>query len=233
MPNLNDKNELDAYINDLILNRQDHQNDDPLEMVGALIYAIQSREYFNVDFSYFLKNVSLTEKQQIKAIIARSPGSNPDQQRLFDRLIEGLPKDKIAKRNGEKRGVERGQKIQGNTEFLNGAQEEFAALKRKLGDELKKKAPNSETLQQLQIKIYDLQEKVKELLKDPDTQKKARQVAQHVIDSSDQTQQKLNFIAQKLQTLNEMEVVDPQTLKQIQDDLSTNRYAYSHVPEVR
>ncbi|MGE3318156.1 MAG: ankyrin repeat domain-containing protein [Candidatus Berkiella sp.] len=233
MPNLNDKNELDAYINDLILNRQDHQNDDPLEMVGALIYAIQSREYFNIDFSYFLKNVSLSEKKQIKAIIERSPGSNPDQQRLFSRLIEGLPKDKIAKRNGERRGIERGQKVQSNTEFLNGAQEEFAALKRKLGDELKKKVPNIETVQQLQIKIYDLQERVEELTKDLDTQKKARQVSLNVIDSSEQTQQKLTFIAQKLQALNDMQVVDPQSLKQIQDDLSTNRYAYSHIPQIR
>jgi hypothetical protein len=240
MSKLNDPEELENYINDLVTNRQQHQNDEPLELVGALIYAIQNREFFNIDFEYYLRNVSYEEKKQIKDIIKyRSDNSTkpltPQQERLFSKLVDSLPKDSLAKRNESRRSEENVNKYKSDSEFLKTAAEDLASLKRKLGEELKKKVVNVDTRSQLQLKITEVQERVQQLMQstNPTIQKEAIKASQNVLDSDQQTQTKLNFIESKLEELRNIEVLTAPELRKIQEDLSTNRYAYSHLPQVR
>ncbi len=240
MSKLNDPEALEDYINDLVINRKEHQNDEPLELVGALIYAIQTREFFNIDFEYYLRNVSYEEKKKIKDTIKyRSDNTTkpltPQQERLFTKLVDSLPKDSVAKKNEARRSEENVKKNQSDNEFLKNAVEDLATLKRKLGEELRKKVVNVENRSQLQLKIAELQERVLQLMQSPNPtmQKRAIKISQNILDTDEQTQTKLQFIDENLEALRNNQVLTAPELKSIQEKLSTNRYAYSHIPEVR
>lgn len=98
-----DKNELEGYIDDLRINRQGHENDDPLEMAAALIYAIQTKEDFNIDFAYFLKNVTLTEKKQIKDTIQyRRANETPSKLAFMKDSLRVYPKTALPKQMNNK-----------------------------------------------------------------------------------------------------------------------------------
>lgn len=240
MSKLNNPDELEDYINDLITNRQQHQNDEPLELVGALIYAIQTREFFNIDFEYYLRNVSYEEKNQIKDTLKyRSENSTkpltPQQNRLFNKLVESLPKDSVAKKNEERRAKENLQNNESDKKFLNSATEELASLKRKLGDELKKKVVNVDSRVELQRQIVELQERVQQLMQstNPSIQKRARNISPNILDSDEQTQVKLRFIDKSIESLRNINVLTGAELNNIQEKLNNNKYAYSHIPEIR
>ncbi len=233
MPLLSDKVKLDAYIDDLILNPQEHEEDDPREVVGALIYGIETRENFDVMFNYYLKNISHTEKLQVKEIIkhASTHSGKPITDRqsdLFKKLIDALPKDKVAKKNEERRRLENIKKSEDDTEFLRNAEVNLGTLKRKLGDELKKEN-NKETCEALQDEIEALQLRVEHLTHHPALQKKAREVAEKVIDSQEQITRKVDYI-RSLVISNE---TTPEELTKIQEKIATNGYAYNHRREIR
>lgn len=240
MSKLTDKDELEVYIDDLILNPRDHEEDDPLEVAGALIYAIQTRENFNVMFNYYLKNTSYSEKKQIKAIIKYTSKYSTVpiteiQNRLFAKLLEGLPKDKVAKTNEKRRNEEKNRKIEGDLEFLENVNNNFSTLKLKLGEQLKRKVVNNVTCEQLQGEILALQLRVQQLKQNANIsiRKKAIQVASNVLDSEEQIQTKLEIIENNRQILQLTEEISSEELNKIQVKLATNLYAYSHIPLLR
>lgn len=240
MPNFNNKDELDSYIDDLVLNRQDHENDDPLEVAGALIYAIQTREHFNEEFSYYLKNISYTEKKQIKDTIKynNTQSNTPitdTQKRLFEKLINSLPEDSVAKKTEIRRKQEDSIKLGSDIEFLEKAVEEVSSLKRKVGEELKKKNVDNVKLEQYTSKIAEVQKRVLQLTRSNNIsiKKDANLVSIAVMDTQSQLQDKLNNLAGFHQQTQTSENVTSDELNKIQTKLITNSYAYNHIPLIR
>ncbi|MCS5710488.1 hypothetical protein [Candidatus Berkiella aquae] len=240
MSKLDDKIELEAYLDDLLLHPEDHLEDPPLEIVGAFIYGIQTRNPFNVNFSDYLHNISHSEKKQIQAIIKYAHKNStlpttPQQKANFAKLISELPKDKVAKENETKRQQEDRAKQEDDTAFLDGALDRLAELKKQIGEQLRKKSPNTMTVQQLENDIHSLQERVAKLISDPNiaTRKKASQLVNDVIDSVNDTQAKLDIIDQNRQHLLTTENITADELNKIKFKLSTNVYSYSHLPQVR
>ncbi|HRE31737.1 MAG TPA: hypothetical protein PLD88_07175, partial [Candidatus Berkiella sp.] len=159
----------------------------------------------------------------------------PQQKANFATLIRELPKDKIAKENGERRQQEDITQQEDDTAFLDGALDKLTDLKRKLGDQLRKKVPNELTAKQLEQDIQALQDRVQNLISIPNIsiRKKASQIVNNILDSANDTQVKLDVIEQNRQLLLTTENITADVLNKIKTKLSTLVYAYNHIPQVR
>lgn len=257
MGRLTSKDGLDSYIDDLVLYRQDHENDDPIEIAGALIYAIQTRQHFNEEFKYYLKNVSYTEKKRIKSIIEyNSTHSNvpltQEQETLFAKLVESLPKDSVAKSNEERRKHEDKAKAQTAMEFLDTFDQEISKLKRKLGEECRKQnidEGDNDKVKALTQSIQEMQAQVLDLVQNtnPTIQKKARALVKTFeINQSELRSEEVEIAKERFQEkitninnyLIEVSPPNDQTitsedLKRIQERLANNNYAFNYHPDIR
>ncbi len=230
MTMLGNREELNAYIDDLVFNRQAHEKDEPLQVAGALIYAIQTREFFNENFAYYLKNISYAEKKQIKKIIDFYMKTATESQKgLFKKLTDGLPKDRVAKQNEERRLQEKIVQMESDEDFLKNVGNVMDELKVKLGNELRKTVVSMDKVKEHLDKIAELQARLRKL---SESSPKARRIAINVLDDPQKIQDRLteidNFREQMMS-----ENITPEELNKIQDRLSSNKYGCNHVGVVR
>lgn len=210
---------LNGYVDDLVAHPENHRNDPPMQMAGALMYGIQTRDNFNPKFSDYLKKMTYSEKQQIKAMVQYIQANRPDYEndKDFKAFVKALPSDSTAKKNETKRDQE-------NLQFLDKAELNFNKLLHSYEN------ASASVKVQIQIAINALREGVRALTKDnnPIMRNQAKAVGEKIFEHAAVTQSHLKQLANMSTTLQSGQALtDEQVL------LIENTFKFSASPVVR
>lgn len=164
---------LDEYLDDLVKYPTMHLNDHPMQIVGALMYGIQTREDFKpslldnlktkAPYSDFLKRLSYSEKQQVKAMIQYIKNNAPEGQKVadFKQFVASMPLDSVAKKNEQSR-------LQENEKFLKEAPGKFRALLSQY--DASKQIDNEVVCEGIVSDIEEMRQRIRALMKDNNPQ---------------------------------------------------------------